>query len=299
MIKFKTTMDIKKQLKKVTKELLSEEALNEIQSSFERAVEEKAKLHVASALVKQDEDYANKLQNLLEAIDKDHTSKLKKVVKAIDVNHGQKLKTIVEKYQTALVSEAGSFKSNIINDVSTYLDAYVEEALPKAQIQEAVQNRRAQVVLGQIKEFLGVDSALAKKAVKSAIIDGKKQIDEANEKLEAIQKDHRVLVEKYNSVASDLILEKRTTGLSDKKKGYITRIMKGKSAEFINENFDYALNLFNKNETERLHDLKESAIRKSVANNVDVPQLIEERVAPSRNVEEVQMNPYLKELSKY
>jgi hypothetical protein len=146
---------------------------------------------------------------------------------------------------------------------------------------------------------LGVDSALAKKAVKSAIIDGKKQIDEANEKLEAVQKDHRVLVEKYNSVASDLILEKRTTGLSDKKKGYITRIMKGKSAEFINENFDYALNLFNKNETERLHDLKESAIRKSVANNVDVPQLIEEKVAPSRNVEEVQMNPYLKELSKY
>jgi hypothetical protein len=292
-------MDIKKQLKKVTKELLSEEALNEIQSSFERAVEEKAKLHVASALVKQDEDYANKLQNLLEAIDKDHTSKLKKVVKAIDVNHGEKLKAIVEKYQTALVSEAGSFKSNIINDVSTYLDAYVEDALPKAQIQEAVKNRRAQVVLEQIKEFLGVDSALAKKAVKSAIIDGKKQIDEANEKLEVIQKEHRVLVEKYNSVASDLILEKKTTGLGEKKKDYITRIMKGKSAEFINENFDYALNLFNKNESERLHDLKESAIRKSVANNVDVPQIIEEKVAASRNVEEVQMNPYLQELSKY
>jgi len=292
-------MDIKKQLKKVTKELLSEEALNEIQSSFERAVEEKAKLHVASALVKQDEDYANKLQNLLEAIDKDHTSKLKKVVKAIDVNHGEKLKAIVEKYQTALVSEAGSFKSNIINDVSTYLDAYVEDALPKAQIQEAVKNRRAQVVLEQIKEFLGVDSALAKKAVKSAIIDGKKQIDEANEKLEVIQKEHRVLVEKYNSVASDLILEKKTTGLGEKKRDYITRIMKGKSAEFINENFDYALNLFNKNESERLHDLKESAIRKSVANNVDVPQLIEEKVTASRNVEEVQMNPYLQELSKY
>jgi len=292
-------MDIKKQLKKVTKELLSEEALNEIQSSFEKAVEEKAKVHVASALVKQDEDYANKLQNLLEAIDKDHTSKLQKVVKAIDVNHGEKLKAIVEKYQTALVNEAGSFKSNIINDVSTYLDAYVEEALPKAQIQEAVQNRRAQVVLEQIKEFLGVDSALAKKAVKSAIIDGKKQIDEANEKLEAVQKEHKVLVEKYNSVASDLILEKKTAGLSDKKKGYINRIMKGKSAEFINENFDYALNLFNKNESERLHELKESAIRKSVANEVDVPQIIEERVAPSRNVEEVQMNPYLKELSKY
>ncbi len=292
-------MDIKKQLKKVTKELLSEEALNEIQSSFEKAVEEKAKLHVASALVKQDEDYANKLQNLLETIDKDHTAKLKKVVKAIDINHGQKLKSIVEKYQTALISEAGSFKSNIINDVSTYLDAYIDDALPKAEIKEAVQNRRAQVVLEQIKEFLGVDTALAKKAVKSAIIDGKKQIDEANQKLEAIQREHNVLAERYKSVSSDLILEKKTNGLSDRKKEYITRIMKGKDANFINENFDYALNLFNKNESERLHGLKESAIRRSVANDVDVPQIIEEKTTSRNNVDEIQMNPYLQELSKY
>ena len=291
-------MDIKKQLKKVTKELLSEEALNEIQASFEAAVEEKAKVQVASALVKQDTDYANKLTHLLEAIDKDHTKKLQKVVKAIDINHGEKLKSIVEKYQTALVSEAGSFKSNIINDVSTYLDAYVDEALPKAQIQEAVSNRRAQVVLEQIKEFLGVDTALAKKAVKSAIIDGKKQIDEATEKYEALKKNHNVLVERFNHIASDLILEKKAAGLSDKKKDYINRIMKGKSAEFINENFDYALNLFNKNENERIHELKESAIKKSVSTNVDVPQILEEKtqVKPEG---EVQMNPYLQELSKY
>lgn len=291
-------MDIKKQLKKVTKELLSEEALNEIQSAFENAVEEKAKLHVASALVKQDNDYANKLTHLLEVIDKDHTSKLKKVVKAIDENHGQKLKTIVEKYQSALVNEAGSFKSNIINDVSTYLDAYVEEALPKAKINEAVKNKRAAIVLEQIKDFLGVDTAVSKKAVKSAIIDGKKQIDEANNKLEVFQKEHNVLVEKYNRISSNLLLEKKVAGLSDKKKDYITRIMQGKSAQFINENFNYALNLFNRNESERLHELKESAINRSVTKEVDVPRIIEEKRSSSNN-EDVQMNPYLQELSKY
>lgn len=291
-------MDIKKQLKKVTKELLSEEALNEIQTSFEKAVEEKAKLNVAAELVKQDEDYAGKLKTLLETIDKDHTDKLKKVVRAIDENHSQKLKDIVKKYKTALVNEAGSFKSTIINDVSTYLDAYIEEALPKAQVNEALKNKRAQIVLEQIKEFLGVDTAVAKKAVKSAIIDGKKQIDEATQKLEAIQKEHKVLVEKYNQVASDLILEKKTSGLSDKKKDYISRVMKGKSAEFINENFDYALNLFSKNENERLHELKENAIKQSVSTEVDVPQIIEEKVSETAPVEK-QMNPYLQELSKY
>jgi hypothetical protein len=290
-------MDIKKQLKKVTKELLSEEALNEIQLSFERAVEEKAKLNVAAALVKQDEDYANKLSNLLEVIDKDHTDKLKKVVKAIDLNHGEKLKNIVEKYKGAIVNEAGSFKDTIINDVSTYLDAYVEEALPKSKINEAVQNRRARIVLEQIKEFLGVDSAVAKKAVKSAIVDGKKQIDEATKKLEVVQKEHKILVEKYNSVTSDLLLEKKTEGLSDKKRDYVKRIMKGKSAQFINENFDYALNLFLKNESERLHELKESAIKHSVSKGVDVPKIIEEK---RENVQDdLNMNPYLQELSKY
>lgn len=290
-------MDIKKQLKKVTKELLSEEALNEIQLAFETAVEEKAKINVAAALVKQDEDYANKLSNLLEVIDKDHTTKLKKVVKAIDTNHSQKLKNIVEKYQRELVSEAGSFKSNIINDVSTYLDAYIEEALPKAQIKEAVQNRRAKIVLEQIKEFLGVDTAVSKKAIKSAIIDGKKQIDEANKKLEAVQKDYALLTEKYSNVASNLILEKKMEGLTDKKKDYIKRIMKGKSVEFINENFDYALNLFLKNESERLHELKENAINQSVSKQVDVPRIIEEKTQHAQ--EDVQMNPYLQELSKY
>jgi hypothetical protein len=290
-------MDIKKQLKKVTKELLTEDTLNEIQASFEKAVEEKAKLQVASQLIKQDEDYAGKLKNLLEVIDKDHTTKLKKVVRAIDENHSGKLKAIVKKYKTALVTEAGTFKNTIINDVSTYLDAYVDEALPKAQVNEALKNKRAQIVLEQIKEFLGVDTAVAKKAVKSAIVDGKKQIDEANQKLEALQQDHKVLAEKYNKIASDLILEKKVSGLSDKKKGYISRIMKGKSAEFINENFDYALNLFDKNETEKLHELKEDAIKQSISTEVDVPQIIEEKVSEA-GVEK-QMNPYLQELSKY
>lgn len=290
-------MDIKKQLKKVTKELLTEDTLNEIQASFEKAVEEKAKLQVAADLIKQDEDYAGKLKNLLEVIDKDHTAKLKKVVRAIDENHSGKLKEIVKKYKTALVTEAGSFKNTIINDVSTYLDAYVDEALPKAQVNEALKNKRAQIVLEQIKEFLGVDTAVAKKAVKSAIVDGKKQIDEANQKLEALQQEHKVLSEKYNKIASDLILEKKISGLSDKKKGYISRIMKGKSAEFITENFDYALNLFDKNETEKLHELKEDAIKQSVSTEVDVPQIVEEKVSEA-GVEK-QMNPYLQELSKY
>jgi hypothetical protein len=293
-------MDITKQLKKVTKELLNEESLNEIQAAFENAVNEKAKLQVESALVQQDTEYAGKLSNLLEVIDKDHTAKLKKVVKAIDENHSRKLKSIVEKYQTALVNEASSFKSNIVNDVSTYLDAYIDEALPKAQIDEAIKNKKATIILEQLKDFLGVDTALSKKAVKSAIIDGKKQIDEANTKLDVVLKEYSLLKEKYVTVSSDLLLEKKIVGLNGKKRDYITRLMQGKSIEFINENFDYALNLFNKKESERLDDLRESAIKQSVTKEVDAPRIIEEKnTSTSIDNDLVEMNPYLKELSKY
>ena len=76
--------------------------------------------------------------------------------------------------------------------------------------------------------------------------------------------------------------------------------MKGKSAEFINENFSYASNLFEKTETERLHTLREEATTQTSATNVDRP-VIEESVTNYDNEtsENGYMNPYLTELSKF
>ena len=58
---------------------------------------------------------------------------------------------------------------------------------------------------------------------------------------------------------------------------------------FINENFDYTLKLFEKNEESRLEGLKEQALE----DTVKVDRIVEEKVetpAPS---------PYMSELSKY
>ena len=72
--------------------------------------------------------------------------------------------------------------------------------------------------------------------------------------------------------------------------------MKGKSAQFITENIDYALSLFDKTEKERLHNIKEEAVNESVGVQVDRP-VVEESVQSTPHTEF--MNPYLKELSKY
>lgn len=290
-------MDMKEILKKFTNDLLSEEALTEITAAFEKAVNEKAKIHVEKALVEQDEDYATKLQKLLTVIDEDHTKKLVNVVEAIDKNHAAKFKAVVGKFNTEMTQQAQLFKEEMINNISTYLEAYIDETIPAEKINEAISNKRANVVLEQIREILGVDAAIAQKSIKTAIMDGKRQIDEAVQKLEAAQSELEVLREQNEKLNATLVLEKKTAGLSEKKRSYINKVMFGKSAQFITENIDYALSLFDKTEGERLQQLRTEAVS-ATTEQVDRP-VIEEQAIASSNETEQHMSPYLRELNKF
>ena len=288
--------DIKSILKEATQDLLSEDVLKEIEDAFNTTVSEKVQIHVTKALTEQDEDYSKKLGHLLEAIDADHTNKLEKVVDAIDANHAEKLKSIVAKYAGALNEEAKEFKNNTINNISTYLEAYLDEVIPAQDIQDAVKNKRALEVLEQLRGILGVDAALAKDSIREAIADGKRQIDEARKELEAARTELQQVKSVLANKDAELTMEKKTLGLPAKKKEYVGKVMKGKSAQFITENIDYALSLFDKTEKERLHNIKEEAVNESVGVQVDRP-VVEESVQSTQHTEF--MNPYLKELSKY
>jgi len=287
--------DIKSILKEATQDLLSEEVLKEIEEAFNSTVSEKVQIHVTKALTEQDEDYSKKLEHLLEAIDADHTKKLEKVVEAIDANHTEKLKKLVEKYAAALNKEAKEFKDNTINNISTYLEAYLDEAIPAEEVKDAVKNRKALEVLDQLRSILGVDAALAKESIREAVQDGKRQIEEASQKLEAATKELAQYKSQLAVKDAELTLEKKTAGLTPRKKDYINKVMKSKSAQFITENVDYALSLFDKTEKERLQNIKEEAVTETAATHVDRP-VVEESVQPS---DDVVMSPYLKELSKY
>jgi len=289
--------DIKTILKEATQDLLSEDVLNEIENAFSTAVNDKVQLHVTKALTEQDEDYSKKLEHLLEAIDADHTLKLQKVVEAIDVNHGEKLKDIVEKYSDALKKEAAKFKDDTINNISAYLESYLEETVPTNDIKDAVTNKKALEILGQIRSILGVDAALAKESVRDAIVDGKRQIDEASQKLEAVTKELAAAKAQLAARDAELTLEKKTVGLNPRKRDYIAKVMKGKSSSFITENIDYALSLFDKTEKERLQNIKDEAINESATTKVDRP--VEESAQPVVEEAVTHMNPYLSELSKY
>lgn len=272
---------------------LSEDTKKEIQTAIETKVQEKVQVHVEKALAEQDELYSNKLKQLLEAIDKDHSVKLEKVVQAIDEDRSEKLKMVVSKYETALNEDAKKFKEQLVESISDYLDAYLAEAVPAEEIQEAVRNKKAVKVLEGLRQHLAVDAVLQNESIKEAILDGKQQINEASSKLESIVTENATLKNELGSIKANLLIEQRTANLDEQQKKYLKKVFNGKSPEFINENFEYTLKLFNKKTNDRLENLKEEALSEST--KVDRVVLEQTEVVN----EQVELSPYLRELSKY
>lgn len=293
--------EVKDVLKEATKDILSEETLNELQNIFNEAVNTKVKLHVEKALIEQDEDYSNKLEKLVSAIDTDHTAKLNKVYEAVVADHTNKLKNIIEKYEGMSNNDAKNFKNNLVENISNYLELYIDEAIPAASINEAVKNKRAVAVLESIKKTLAVDEALANSCIRDAVIDGKNQINEANKKLEAVLSENAALKSKLKEIESKNLFAEKTKDMDPKKVEQVVRLFEGKNPEFVKENFDYTVKMFEKSETERLETLATEAVEESTTSEVDRPVIEEQLIGENTNLPAAEDSSkyYLKELSKY
>lgn len=290
--------EISQLLKEATKDLLTPETLAQIQEAFDAAVNERVTINVESALVKQDAEYTEKLKHLLEAIDKDHTQKLERVVEAIDVNNTAKLQLVVNKYRNALNESAKEFKSTLVEKVSRFMDLYLEEKVPQDAVNEAVKNKKAALILNNIRESLAIDSALMNASLREAIMDGKNQITESSQTIQKLAKEVSVLKENLQKEQARFILEQKTANLSDKKKDYAKRVLADKSPEFIIENIDYTISLFDKKEEELVETLKEQAF---VQRTVTTDTVVEESVIEEQteNFVTPEVSQYMSELGRY
>jgi hypothetical protein len=290
--------DITALLKEATKDMLSEQTLNELKSAFDAAVDSAVQIHVEKALHEQDEDYSGKLEKLLAAIDADHTAKLERVVEAIDVSHTDKLKKIVAGYEASIANDAGIFKESLVNNLDKYLDLYLEEKIPTKMVQEAVENARANKLLSEIRTLLGVDMAMASESIREAVLDGRTIIEDYKKTVESLEKQVQTLTESNRVINANLILEKNASSLPDNKKAYMKKMMQGKDADYITENFNYVLDLFDKKEEDRLDMLKEQAVSQTEAIQVDRP-VVESTEAPDAKPQTGLAKTYLSELSKF
>lgn len=287
-------------LKEATQGILTDETLGQIQEAFDNAVTERVKIHVEKALTEQDSEYTAKAEQLLKAIDADHTTKLQKVVEALDTNNAQKLQMVVERYQKIIKEQAKEFKSSLVDRISDYIELFIESKIPKQSITEAVNNKKARIILNNLREALAIDSALMSDSLKDALIDGKSQIEQYRKISESAQSELKTLRESLDRAKAELVLEQKTSKLSTKKKEYAQRVFEGKTPKFILENIDYTLSLFDKKEEERLESIKKEAFenRKVKVDRV----VLEEQVEETEQETTENFSPvsnYLSELSKY
>lgn len=295
--------DFSEILKQIDESVIDQETAKAITEAFESAVNEKVeartKLEVESALSAQDDEHASKLEKLLEAIDTDHSDKLQKVVEAITENHTQKLEMISSFYKKALTEKAEDFTNKIVGKVSNYLDLYLEKILPETQLEEAVANTYARKQLDTIRELVGIDKDFIDSSIKESISVGKTKIDELSEKLNESYKENETLLEKINKMESHLLLEEKTKGMPSVKKDFIFKLLNDKNGSYIEENFNYVVEMFERSESEATTELVKEAKQKAVSRDAKViPQKVVTESATNIDSDFGPVNEYLSELMR-
>lgn len=278
--------------------VLKEESVKLLTDAFNDAVttqlQERVDIEVKSALEKLDEEHSTSLENLLEAIDIDHSNKLTSVLQKIDEDHTKKLQAIIEHYEKVISEDAKSFKEELVEMVSGYLDTYLNKAIPREELTEAVSNKRAQKILEQIKQLVAIDENFVNDTIREAVEDGNKTIDTLKKELNEAVKANIQLNQTLKGVKSELVLEKNTANFSKDKRNYILRTLAGKDPDFITENFDYVANMFDREEEKNTEILREQAT--PAAKSIDLKQPVAQKTTVTESVDEV--DAYVSELKK-
>jgi len=273
-------------LKSISNDILTEDAKKEIATLFAESVNEmadtKVKLVVENELRKMDEDHSLKLKTLVESIDNDHVNKFKAVVKKIDEAHTAKLQMVVEKYEKELKEGAVAIRNELVGKISNFLDLYLAESIPAAQLKEAVENIRARKMLEEIKKIVAVDPEFISENFKEALKDGHDTIEKLRGELNEKIKESVNLNQKLIATRSALLLEKKTQGLTDAKKAYVTRLLENKKPEEIEANFKMVVEMFDKDEAEKREVIAESAKSQTVEKSSDTPKAVvtESKIQP-------------------
>jgi hypothetical protein len=314
-------MNFKEILKDQFKDLITEETLSAVHEAFETAVKEKANLQTEAAIAKIDDDHAEKLKALVEAIDEDHTAKLQKLVETIDFDHSNKLQKvlakidenhtgmlqqIIESYEAKLADakvelseSAEAFSNRIVDEVSNYLDLYLDKTVPVDQVNEAVENIKARKTLDAIRQLVAVNEEYIDNEIKEALLDGKRTIDSLKKELNEAIEANTDLNHKLSRTEASLLLESKTKDLPGSAKAYVTKLLKGKTPEYINENYQYVVEMFEK-EVSELEETAKEGLTARIVESIDRPEteVLSEEISAPRPVSSTGVGGYLNEMKK-
>ena len=88
--------------------------------------------------------------------------------------------------------------------------------------------------------------------------------------------------------------------MPNNKRNYVVKMLNSKSPEYITENFDYVVEMFEKAEDDEAVILKEEAHHQAASKNVTPPtsELIDESVSDSQEERQSGANDYITELKR-
>lgn len=239
------TEELKTIFESVDKEILSEETLNTIatlvESAVTRKVNERLELEVESAIKSQYDKFKVVSEKAVAAIDEDHTAKIQMVVKTIREDYDSKLSTVHEGYKKIIAQTAVKHRDSLVESVDEFLDLYIEKNLPKGQIAEAAKNKYALKAIEEARKVLGIDEKYITNNIKDALVDGKRQMDR-------LVNENADLKKKTFISESKTVLESKTANLPVDLARFVRSRLEGKSPSYIKENFQYVVDMFNRQE---------------------------------------------------
>ena len=143
--------------------------------------------------------------------------------------------------------------------------------VPQDQLKEAVENIQSRKLVSEMKKLLSYDPDSINDDVKTALKEGYDAIETLKSEINEKSKENLVLKEEVNSIKAQVILENKTKGLPESKRNFVEKFMKDKTPEYIENNFQYVVEMFEENEKSEKEVLVESAKENSVSKNVSVP----------------------------
>jgi len=277
--------ELKSIFESVDKEILSEDTLKAISSLVEEKVnakaQERVELEVENAVKTQYEKFKTVSEKAISAIDADHTKKIKMVVNAIMEDYDQKLITVHQGYKNLIANTAIKHRDTLVESVDEFLDLYIEKNIPKQEIEEAARNQYALKAIEEARKILGVDEKYIKNNIKEALVDGKRQMDTLLKENEELKKGKFI-------AESKKVLAEKTSNLPVEVARFVRSRLEGKSAKFIQENFEYAIDMFGRQEQKA----KQSALLSEKKTYiVDRNRVADEFIKESENKTQNQSNP--------
>jgi hypothetical protein len=211
-----------------------------------------------------DADHTAKLEQVLEHIDADHSEKLEQVLEHIDADHTDKLQDIIDHYEAKLEEgvEAPEVDEALVENVSDYLDHFIEESVPAGNIVNEARLQKLETVISEMRKTLLVTDEYVETEIAEAVEDAKTQIDDKTEELNSALNENIELKKQIKTLEAQSLLESKVTGFTESKKLYITKLFEGSSANEISQKLDEAVKAYDNELNEKRRLIKEEKINK-------------------------------------